>query len=168
MAQIDLRNPPNEFPDIVGYEAGEPDSRQLPAFHSGTRATARIDAVAAHHRHAARDGLRRVVALSRAQSRADGKCVHSGGGDLDHDLPPAFQVRSARLDCAREQHRANRRLGRRINRVRSRRDHACNHDSRVRSRDHARHARRDSRRTDWNPDDDSAAPRAHRAAARLL
>jgi uncharacterized oligopeptide transporter (OPT) family protein len=78
------------------------------------------------------------------------------------------KIRSARFDHSREQHRADRGLGRRIDRLRSRRDHAGDHDSRVRSRDHARHAGRDSRRTDRNPDDDSAAPRAHRAAARLL
>ena len=98
MANIDPCNPPNEFPDIVGAKPENPILASFRPFIPATRAAARADAVAAHHRHAARDGLRRVLALSRAQSRTDGECVHSCRGHLDHDLSPSFQVRSARLD----------------------------------------------------------------------
>ncbi len=47
-----------------------------------------------------------------------------------------------RRDHPREQHRADRGLGRRVDRLRRRRHHAGDHDPRLRPRDHARHAGR--------------------------
>ena len=69
-------------------------------------------------------------------------------------------------DDSREQHRADRRIGGRVDRLRPRRDDAGDHDPRLRSGDHARHAGRGARRAARHPDDDPAAPGAHRAAAR--
>ena len=69
-------------------------------------------------------------------------------------------------DDPREQHRPDRRLGRRVDRLRRRRDDAGHHDPRVRPGDHARDARGGARRPARHPHDDPAAPRAHRGAAR--
>ena len=75
---------------------------------------------------------------------------------------------TARRDDPRKQHRSNRWLGGRIDRVRSRRDHAGNHDPRIRSGNHARDARRHSWRSPRYSHDDPVAPRAHRRSARAL
>ncbi len=66
----------------------------------------------------------------------------------------------------REQHRADRGLGRRVDRLRRRRHDAGDHDPRLRPRADARDAGRRARRPARHPDDDPAAPRADRAAAR--
>ena len=76
------------------------------------------------------------------------------------------KLRRARRDDPREQHRPDRGLRRRIDRIRRRRHDAGDPDPRLRSRDHARHARRGTRRTARHPDDDPAAARADRRAAR--
>ena len=78
----------------------------------------------------------------------------------------ASQARRSRRDDPREQHRPDRGLRGRVDRVRRRRDDAGDHDPRVRPRDHARDARRGARRPARHPDDDPAAARAHRRAAR--
>ncbi len=124
------------------------------------------DGAAADPRHAARRDLRRLLALPGAQGRAHGQRVDSGRGHLDHAVPAVLEAGRTRRHDSREQHRADGGLGGRVDRLRPRRDDAGDHDSRLRPGDHARRAGRRARRPARHPDDDSAAPRAHRAAAR--
>ena len=166
MSKVDLTNPPNEYPDIVGVKPTNPILAAFRPYISAATKMRELTPARADRRDAARDDLRRFVALSRPESRTDGQRVDSGRGHLDHTLPAFLQVRRAGRDHPREQHRANRRLGRRIDRLRPRRHHARDHDPGVRSRDHARDAGRDARRTARHSDDDPAAPRAHRRATR--
>ena len=69
-------------------------------------------------------------------------------------------------DDPREQHRPDGRSRGRVDRVRRRRHHAGDHDPGLRPGSDARDARRGARRPARHPDDDPAAPRADRAAAR--
>ena len=78
----------------------------------------------------------------------------------------AHKLGHSRRHHPREQHRADRRLGGRIDRVRRRRDHAGDHDPRLRPGADARHAGGGAGRPARHPDDDPAAPRADRRAAR--
>ena len=162
------RNPPNEFPDIVGPHPANPILARFRPF------------IPPHARLRELTPLPLIIGtlLGMVFGASSLYLVLKVGLTVSASIPVAvisitifrllskFGLRDS--TDSRKQHRANRGLGRRINRLRSRRDHARDHDSGVRSRDHARHAGRDSGRTDWNPDDDSAAPRAHRAAARLF
>jgi len=110
------------------------------------------------HWHNSRNYLRRIVTLPCAQSGIDGERVDPGGRAFNHDLPNLVEVFSlARRYDPAKQHRSNCRFGRRIDCVRFGRNDAGNHDSRIRSRNHASHARCGSGRITRHTDDDPVA-----------
>ncbi len=167
MEKIDPRNPPNEFPDIVGPHPTNPILASFRPFIPDKARLREFTPLPIIIGTLLGMVFGRVLALSRAQGRHHSQCFDSCRGACDHDISRSVQIRAARFDHSRKQHRADCRLSRRIDRVRSRRDHAGDHDSRVRSRDHACDAGRDSGRLVRHPHDDPDAPRAHRSSTWL-
>ena len=140
--------------------ADQPVGGEFQTFHSAERAFAGADPAAFARGHATWNRFWRVVALSRPKSRIDRQRFYSGGGFIDHDLPHLVEtIRHARREHSAKQHRADRRFGRRIDRLRARRHHAGYSDSRIRSRNRARHARVGPGRLVRHFDDDPATPR---------
>ena len=113
-----------------------------------------------------RSDLRRLVALSRPQGRTHGQRVDPRGRHLDDVVQGVQDLRRQGREHPREQHRADRGLGGRVHRLRRRRDHAGDHDPRLRPRVDACGAGVGARRAARHPDDDPAPARAHRGAAR--
>ena len=90
-----------------------------------------------------------------------------GGRAVDHAVPRLLpRVRRSPGDDPGEQHRPDDRLGRRVDRLRRRRDHAGRDAAGLRDGDHPGDGRLGARRAAGHPDDDPAAPGVHRQAAR--
>ncbi len=115
-----------------------------------------LSVFAVDRRHNFGHYFRRVVAVSRVESRFDGFGFDSGRRNFDHAVSSAFKIRDARRDDSGKQYRPNRRKRGRINRFRRRRNDAGDFDSRFRSGILARNFGCRSRRTFRNFDDDSA------------
>ncbi len=142
------------------------DPRAVRVVHPRPGQPARVQPARPHPGHPARRHLRRLVALPRAQGRAHRERLHPGGGHLGHPVQVRARVRRQGRQHPREQPGPDRGLRRRVHRLRGRRDHARHPDPRLRPRADARGPGRGPRRTARDPDDDPAAPGAHRAAAR--
>src|SRR5437764_11942111 len=112
MPSVDLRNPPNEMPDIVGFR---PESALLANFRPLIPASARLrefTAIPIILGTLLGIVFWRVLALPCTQGRFDGERVDSGGGARNYLLPRGIKTWVRRFDGSRKQHSPNCRLGR--------------------------------------------------------
>ncbi len=113
-----------------------------------------------------RHPLRRLVAVSAAQGRHDRVGVGAHRRAVDHAVPRLLAgLRLSPGDHPGKQHRADDRLGRRVDRLRRRRHHAGAAAARLRDGRGPRHDRVGAGRTARHPHDDPAAAGLHRQAA---
>ena len=111
MVQIDPRNPPNEMPDIVGFRPENPLAANFKPFipaHVRLREFTPIPIILGTLLGIVfgASSLYLVLKVGITVSASIPVAVHR-----DHYLPRAFEVRAARFDHSREQHRPDRRLG---------------------------------------------------------
>ncbi len=120
-----------------------------------------------HRRRPAGHPVRRFVAVPGAEGRHDRVRVDSGGRAVDHAVSRIFPaVRLSPRHHPGKQHRADDGFGRRVDRVRGRRDDAGRDAAGLRDGTYPRDGRGRAGRRAGHLDDDSAAASLHRSPTR--